>query len=62
MSALQLDQYKHLTHGGDFSLNLSQDEACVILKAYDYGTTNLTVDERQILDQIIGKLKDQIWP
>lgn len=57
-----LDYYKSLTAGGDVNVSLSQDEACIALKVYDYGIDDLNDEERQVLYRLIGKLKDQIWP
>lgn len=58
----RLDYYKDLTSGGEYAVNLSQDEACVALKIHDYGVDNLPDDEKLALYRLIGKLKDQIWP
>ena len=57
-----LEYYKNLTSGGEFSVNLRQDEACVALKVHDYGVDTLDDEEKQALYSLIGKLKDEIWP
>lgn len=57
-----LDYYKDLTNGGEVSVNLQQEEACVALKVHDYGVDSLTEKEKQVLYRLIGKLKDKIWP
>lgn len=57
-----ISYYKDLTSGGDFKVNITQDEACAVLKTYDYGVEALDDDEKQLLNALIGKLKDQIWP
>jgi hypothetical protein len=57
-----LEYYKDLTSGGEYSINLSQEEACIALKVHDYGVDDLSSDEKQILYQLIFKLKDEIWP
>lgn len=57
-----LDYYRELTAGGDVSVSLRADEACVALKVYDYGVDVLNDDERQVLYRLFGKLKDKIWP
>jgi len=57
-----LDYYKSLTRGGDVTVSLREDEACIALKVYDYGIDDLNDEERQALYRLIGKLKDQIWP
>lgn len=57
-----LSYYRDLTLGGEFKIDLTQEEACVALKVYDYGVEALSNDEQQILYRFIGKLKDEIWP
>jgi hypothetical protein len=57
-----LSYYKDLTTGGEFKARLSQDEACAVLKCYDYGVDTLDEDEKQLIHSIMGKLKDEIWP
>lgn len=57
-----LDYYKDLTSGGQYNVELRQDEACVALKVHDYGIDDLSDEEKQILYRLIGKLKDEIWP
>lgn len=57
-----LSQYHRLTRGGRVSLELTQDEAAVALKAYDNGVGALNEDDRSELDSLIAKLKEQIWP
>lgn len=58
----EIDYYKSLTSGGEVNLNLSQEEACVALKIYDYGVDALKEADKEVLYRMIGKLKDQIWP
>jgi len=57
-----LNYYMDLTSGGEFHLNLNQDEACIALKVHDRGVDELNEEEKQVLYRLIGKLKDQIWP
>jgi hypothetical protein len=57
-----MDYYKSLTRGGECTVNLSQDEACIVLKVHDYSVEDLSEEERQVLYQLTFKLKDQIWP
>lgn len=57
-----MSYYRTLTNGSECRVRLSQDEAAVTLKAHDYGVSALTGDEAQLLDVVIGKLKDQIHP
>lgn len=60
----QTDRYKDLTNGGEFTIRLSQAEACAILAAYDYGM-NTAIQDPDVnynLQMIVGKLKNKIWP
>ena len=57
-----LGYYKGLTSGGEYRVNLRQDEACVALKVHDYGVDTLNDEEKQALYRLIGKLMDEIWP
>jgi hypothetical protein len=58
----ELAYYKDLTKGGDYTVQLSQDEACVVLRIHDYGVENLKDPEKQLLYSLISKLKDEVWP
>lgn len=55
-----LEYYKHLTSGGEFTVELTQLEACVALKSYDRGLDVLSKGEKNILYNVIQKLKDEI--
>ncbi|MDH5727390.1 MAG: hypothetical protein OEZ58_00155 [Gammaproteobacteria bacterium] len=57
-----LDYYRDLTAGGEYQVNLRQDEACIALKIHDYGIDVLSDEEKQILYRLVGKLKNEIWP
>ncbi|MFO3797782.1 MAG: hypothetical protein ACK8QZ_10970, partial [Anaerolineales bacterium] len=59
-----LDYYKDLVPQGPIQTEakLTQLEAMVVMKAYDYGVSALEPDEQQQLNNVIGKLKQQIWP
>jgi len=57
-----LTYYKPLTRDIKIDLDLTQEEAAVVLQAYDYGVYDLPQESIQILDRIIAKLKQQIWP
>lgn len=57
-----INYYKDLTSGGSIEVQLSQEQACIVLKVYDYGVDALASEERDILHIVIGKLKDKIWP
>lgn len=57
-----LDYYSDLTSGGQYTVSLNQDEACVALKVYDYGVNTLNENEVQILHSLMSRLKSEIWP
>ncbi|MGI0120454.1 hypothetical protein [Zooshikella sp. RANM57] len=54
--------YEELTKGGKYNVELTQNEACLVLKLHDHGIEALSQDEIQLLYNIMAKLKDQIWP
>tara|TARA_Y100001934_G_C11958391_1_gene588316 strand:- start:226 stop:492 length:267 start_codon:yes stop_codon:yes gene_type:complete len=62
MTPKPISYYKDLTAGGECKTNLTQNEACVVLKIYDYGVDALNDDDKHLLHSLIGKLKDEIWP
>lgn len=57
-----LEYYKGLAVGKERTVELSQDEECVLLKAHDYGVRSLNDNELDLLDRVVSKLKDEIWP
>lgn len=57
-----LEYYKGLVAGKERTVELSQDEECAVLKAHDYGIRSLNDDELDLLDRVVSKLKDEIWP
>ncbi|RDE60929.1 hypothetical protein [Aeromonas veronii] len=59
-----LDYYTDLVPQGPIQIEakLTKLEAIVVMKAYDYGVASLEPDEQQQLNNVIGKLKQQIWP
>lgn len=57
-----LDYYKGLAVGKARTVDLEQAEECAVLKAYDYGVLALNADELALLERVINKLKDEIWP
>lgn len=59
---MSIQQYFDLTIGGNFEVELTQEEAALVLKIHDYGIDNIEGDEKVILYSITSKLKDKIWP
>jgi hypothetical protein len=57
-----LEYYHSLTNGIETTIDLTQDEASVALKIYDYGVEVLNEEEKAQLYRIVSKLKDRIWP
>lgn len=59
-----LHYYKDLVHpvGTVVKANLTQEEACAVLQAYDYGIANLPSDSIEVLDRLMSRLKEEIWP
>jgi hypothetical protein len=55
-------EYQALTNGGQFNVDLTQDQAAVCLKAHDYGIDALSIEEKSELSIIVSKLKSEIWP
>lgn len=55
-------KYAHIAKGGKRQVELTQEEECAVLFAYDYGIDNLSQDDQLNLDRVIAKLKDEIWP
>lgn len=69
MSNESVKRYGHLVKGGigecsmtEITINLTQEEACAVLAAYDDGITLLNKADLNALRRLIDKLKDQIWP
>jgi hypothetical protein len=59
---VSLGYYTSICRDGRYSIDLQTEEAAVVLKAYDYGILVLDEQEIQLLNSMLGKLKDQIWP
>lgn len=62
MTPKSLDYYLSMTRGGTYSLNIDQEEAAAVLKAHDYGIAALDSGEVVLIDRLVSKLKDEIWP
>lgn len=57
-----LDYYRGLTRGGNFEVALSMSEAAAVLKAHDHGIEAMDAEALHMLNRVVSKLKDQIWP
>lgn len=54
--------YSHIAHDATVTVSITADEMAAVLNAYDRGLDALDQDERNSLNDIIGKLKDELWP
>lgn len=54
--------YSHIAHDATVTVSITADEMAAVLSAYDHGIDALDKDERKSLNNIIGKLKDELWP
>lgn len=59
---IDMSQYQGIAHACTAKLDLREEEAAAILKAYDFGLDDLDNEQRQALYVVLAKLKDQIWP
>lgn len=55
-------RYGRLAKGGRATVELTQEEACAVLAAYDYGVLQVSNSDLSALQSLVAKLKDQIWP
>ncbi len=44
------------------AVKLSQEEAAAVLQAHDYGLAALPPESLKILDRVMSKMKENIWP
>lgn len=54
--------YTNIARECRFSIQLSAEEAAVVLKSYDSGISALSDDQYRTLNVVVAKMKDQIWP
>lgn len=54
--------YSHIARDVSVTVNLSAAEVAALLGAYDRGLDALDAGERQALDSLIARLKDEVWP
>ena len=54
--------YSHIARDAEATLHITAAEMGAILCAYDRGLVALDDSERQALDDVISKLKDELWP
>jgi len=58
-----LTHYKRLVHpaGTSVTTALTQEQACAVLQAHDYGIENLPAESIEVLDRLMSQLKQEIW-
>ena len=54
--------YSHIAHDATVTVSISAVDMVVLVGAYDRGLDALDQDERDGLNAVIGKLKDELWP
>ena len=54
--------YSHIAREATVTVNITATEMAALLGAYDRGLDALDQNEREGLDAVIGKLKDELWP
>lgn len=57
-----MSDYTNIARECRFSIQLSAEEAAVVLKSYDYGISALSDEEYRKLNVVVAKMKDRIWP
>lgn len=56
------NDYSHIAHDCNVSFDLTAAESAAVLQAYDNGLNSLNQGQKQHLDIVISKIKDQIHP
>lgn len=54
--------YSHIAREAELKITVTTAEMAAIFRAYDRGIDVLDADERQALDSLIAKLKDEAHP
>lgn len=54
--------YSHIASDKTATISITAAEMSALLYAYDRGIDALDAAERQVLDAVIAKLKDEVWP
>ena len=54
--------YEGIARECELTIKLTETEVAEVLRAYDFGIEHLSQTQRHLLDRVIAKLKDQIWP
>ena len=54
--------YSHIAHDVTVTVSITAAEMAALLGAYDRGLDALDQDERDGVNAVIAKLKDELWP
>ena len=54
--------YSHIAHDATVTVSITAAEMAALLGAYDRGLDALDTDEREGVNAVIAKLKDELWP
>lgn len=54
--------YSHIAHDATVTVNITKAEMAALLGAYDRGLDALDRDERDSMNAVIAKIKDELWP
>ena len=54
--------YSHIAREATVTVKITAAEMAALLGAYDRGLDALDTDERDGVNAVIGKLKDELWP
>lgn len=54
--------YSHIAHDATVTVSITAAEMAALLGAYDRGFDALDKDEREGMNAVIAKIKDELWP
>ena len=54
--------YSHIAHDATVTVSITAAEMAALLGAYDRGLDALDTDERDEVNAVIAKIKDELWP
>lgn len=54
--------YSHIAHDATITVSITASEVAALLGAYDRGLDALDDCERDGVNAVIAKLKDELWP
>jgi hypothetical protein len=54
--------YSHIARDANITVSITAAEMSALLGAYDRGLDALDADERDGVNAVIAKIKDELWP